>query len=243
MPITVSGTSITFNDATTQTTAFTGGGGQLQFSLALRGSATNSSGTPLVFNSTGSCTWTCPTGVTKIKLIVIGGGGGGGGGSNASDGTRGGGGGVGIGFYTVTPGTAYAVTIGAGASGGGGLGTGGNGGSSSFGSLLTATGGVGGVREYGQRSNGSASLGTIINNNTEFFSASVLGRAPSGQIPNGANFYPNPYRGGSQSAQTYTITYNYSAGAGGYGGSNGGCIDNSGGGSVSGAVYIEYVGS
>jgi hypothetical protein len=27
MPITVSGTSITFNDSTTQTTAFTGGGG------------------------------------------------------------------------------------------------------------------------------------------------------------------------------------------------------------------------
>ena len=242
MPITVSGTSITFNDSTTQTTAFTGGGGQLQFSLALRGSAINSSGTPLVFNSTGSCTWTCPSGVTKIKLIVIGGGGGGGGGGSSTNGTKGGSGGVGIGFYTVTPGTAYAVTIGAGANGASAFGTGGNGGSSSFGSLLTATGGVGGVREFGQRSNGSASLGTIINNSTQFFSASVLGRAPSGQIPEGENFYPNPHRGGTQSAQTYTITYNYSAGAGGYGGSDGE-VDNGGGGSVSGAVYIEYVGS
>ncbi len=55
MPITVSGTSITFNDATTQTTApaITGASGQ-------------------VFNSNG--TFTIPTGVTKLKVTVVGGG-------------------------------------------------------------------------------------------------------------------------------------------------------------------------
>lgn len=61
MPITVSGTSITFNDATVQTTAggpYTGARGQ-------------------VF--TGNGTFTIPTGVTTVKVTVVGGGGGGGG--------------------------------------------------------------------------------------------------------------------------------------------------------------------
>jgi hypothetical protein len=61
MPITVSGTAITFNDATQQTTAanpssYTGARGQ-------------------VFNTSG--TFTIPTGVTTIKVTVVGGGGGG----------------------------------------------------------------------------------------------------------------------------------------------------------------------
>jgi hypothetical protein len=224
MAITVSGTQITFNDATTQTTAFTGGG-QYQFSLALRGSATNSSGSPMVFNSTGSCTWTCPAGVTKIKLVVVGGGGGGAG--NYDGGTLGGYGGFGIGFYTVTPGTAYAVTIGAGASGAGAGATGGTGGSSSFGSLLTATGGTGGVREYGQRTNGSASLGNIKNSNA----GSAFCDATSGPQ------YISD--GNAGSAQTYTISSQYSAGSAGQNGQ----VVNQGQGSMSGAVYVEYVGS
>lgn len=62
MAITVSGTAITFNDATTQTTAaspssYAGAGGQ-------------------VFTSSG--TFTIPTGVTSLKVSVVGGGGGGG---------------------------------------------------------------------------------------------------------------------------------------------------------------------
>jgi hypothetical protein len=61
MPITVSGTSITFNDATTQTTAFTGGGGTVT-SVAtgngLSGGTITTSGTLVVacpgFNTVGS---------------------------------------------------------------------------------------------------------------------------------------------------------------------------------------------
>jgi hypothetical protein len=61
MTISVSGTAITFNDATTQTTAaspssYAGAGGQ-------------------VFTSGG--TFTIPTGVTALKVTVVGGGGGG----------------------------------------------------------------------------------------------------------------------------------------------------------------------
>jgi hypothetical protein len=61
MPITVSGTSITFNDATTQTTAFTGGGGTVT-SVAtgngLSGGTITTSGTLVVacptYNTVGS---------------------------------------------------------------------------------------------------------------------------------------------------------------------------------------------
>ena len=61
MPITVSGTAITFNDATTQTTAFTGGGGTVT-SVAtgngLQGGTITSTGTLSVacptFNTVGS---------------------------------------------------------------------------------------------------------------------------------------------------------------------------------------------
>lgn len=63
MAITVSGTSITFNDATVQTTAFTGG------------SYAGASGQ--VFTANG--TFTIPSGITKVKVTVVGGGGGGGG--------------------------------------------------------------------------------------------------------------------------------------------------------------------
>ena len=87
-----------------------------------------------------------PQGITRAKITVIGGGGAGG--SHAS--LPGGGGGAGGQAVTaisyLVPGTAIPVTIGAGgvAVGGGGFGPGGNGGTSSFGTILSATGGVGG---------------------------------------------------------------------------------------------------
>ena len=60
MPITTSGTQITFNDATVQTTAPIGG---------IRSQLFTSSGT-----------FTVPAGVTALKVTLAGGGGGGGGG-------------------------------------------------------------------------------------------------------------------------------------------------------------------
>lgn len=111
------------------------------------------------YKTPGNYTWTCPEGVTKIRIILSGAGGGGGGGFdfyNQSEGRSGGKGGNGQlieKIITVVPNTTYPVTVGAGgtagktehaSSGMGGSGTdGGNGGNSSFGSY-TANGGNGG---------------------------------------------------------------------------------------------------
>jgi len=62
MPISINNTTLTFNDATTQTTAATAYVG------------------PSVQSFTASGTFTVPTGITKVKVSAIGGGGGGGGG-------------------------------------------------------------------------------------------------------------------------------------------------------------------
>lgn len=100
--------------------------------------------TTVVIKSTQS--WTAPVGVTSVEVILCGGGGGGG--VNGS----GGGGGGGSVFYdvlTVTPGTSYTITIGA----GGASQTAGT--ASSFGALLTATGGAtAGTSNFGGQGTG-----------------------------------------------------------------------------------------
>ena len=101
-----------------------------------------------VFTSSG--TFTVPTGVTACKVTVVGGGGGGGG-SHLADraGCGGGGGGTAIEWITgLTAGDTVSVTVGAGGTGGGTSAStkdGSAGGTSSFGSYCSATGGQGGV--------------------------------------------------------------------------------------------------
>lgn len=114
-----------------------------------------------VFASSG--TWTCPTGVTRVRVTVVGGGAGGGSSGSPSQG------GIAIGVYTVTPGTNYTVTVG---SGGTGVvaGTGGTGGTTSFGStLISATGGT------GSTATGTSTLGNIFNSAST--PANVAGRS------------------------------------------------------------------
>ncbi|NTG73312.1 hypothetical protein G6M02_08220 [Agrobacterium rhizogenes] len=122
---------------------------------------------------TSTTTWTPPAGVTKIKRARVWGGGGGGGGANANAGAAGAGGGGG-GYaeginYTVTPGVGITITVGTGGSGGATTPTsGGAGGSSSFGSLISATGGAGGGGgNSGIQPSGSAggvgSSGNVLN--------------------------------------------------------------------------------
>lgn len=121
---------------------FTGYGAELEVS-------TNNS---LVFNVTGSYTWTVPNDVTEIEVLVVGGGGA----SGASSGQTGGhynGGGGGAGgvihetAFSVTPGTPMSIIVGAGGLGVV-LGNGFSGSHSAFGELIAFGGGGGG--EYGQ---------------------------------------------------------------------------------------------
>jgi hypothetical protein len=185
------------------------GGGQLQDALYL----------------SGTSTWTAPTGVTRVRVTVIGGGGAGGaGGNNGSDGAPGGVGGLAIGSYTVTPGTGYTVTV-----GGGGSRSGGSGGTSSFGGFLSATGGGGGQGNGGSSGgNGNGSGGTIRNRNIGFNSGS-------------------PWSGESTqwniATQSFSIGSQYGAGQNGGGGPVFDGSGQPGGGGIGGLVYIQWVGS
>lgn len=94
---------------------------------------------------TSSGTFTVPANVTSVEVYCIGGGGGGSGGQYyyyQYYGNRGGAGGFAYGIASVTPGEQIAVTVGGGG-GGVGVGTAGAGGSTSFGSLVVASGGSG----------------------------------------------------------------------------------------------------
>lgn len=94
------------------------------------------------FSTVGSTSWTAPSGVNTVELLVVAGGGG----SGNDVGGGGGGGGVCYGSsYPVTPGSAYAITVGAGGTNTTGSGIkGNNGGNSSFGPVLAYGGGGGG---------------------------------------------------------------------------------------------------
>ena len=93
------------------------------------------------YTSTGSGTYSVPSGVTAVNVLVVAGGGGGGG-------RAGGGGGAGGLIYRpafpVTPGGSVSYTVGGGGPGGGGSGGKGTNGSNSVFGTLTAQGGGGG---------------------------------------------------------------------------------------------------
>ena len=155
-------------------------------------------------------TWTAPTGVTNVEVLVVAGGGGGGS-------QHGGGGGAGgliyRGNYTVTPGTSYTVTVGAGGAGGttsGNAGT--NGSNSVFDSLTAIGGGAGGGWANGPagassvgRSGGSGGGGCLI---------AVGGSGTAGQ-----GFAGGTALGGASGANSALLGYpNGGAGGGGAGG-------------------------
>lgn len=127
MAFTIGPSNITFNDATTQT-------------------STNptSKGQPIsitTFTATG--TYIVPHQCSKIVVQLVGGGGG-----SAGYLESGGAGGFAEGVFAVTPGTSYTVTIGGGGGGVGYYAAAGDGGTTSFGSLISATGGYGANRNY-----------------------------------------------------------------------------------------------
>ena len=186
----------------------------------------------------GTTTWTAPAGVTKVKVYCIGGGGGASGASGCA-GIRpypGGFGGAGIGVYTVVAGTGYTVTVGAGGAGGGAGAAGVTGGTSSFGSLISATGGVRGLYNNGSGGqNGTCTLGTVRNGN--MYGGTVLGYESSASNISFAPFNSQVARSATTTATAFSVSTTLSAGAG-----NGDLGGFTGGGGVGGVVYIEWVG-
>lgn len=143
------------------------------------------------FYSSGS--FTVPTGVTSIKMFVVGGGGGAGGqhlypdegeGASYQGGGTGGAAGYGQGYITVTPGTSLTVTIGTGGTGGGTnqavSGTAGGNTSVSGGALtITGSGGSGGLswNLVGVSGTGNGAAGTLTNG---FYYPNFLGGGGGG---------------------------------------------------------------
>lgn len=118
-----------------------------------------------VFTANGN--FTVPAGVTKLFVSLVGGGGGGAGALSGAPYFGGGGGSGGVKYrnpISVTPGQVIAVTIGAGGAGGIGSALGGTyansngtaGGTTSFGALLSASGGGGGFCQSGHANGGTA---------------------------------------------------------------------------------------
>lgn len=112
------------------------------------------------FTSTGAATFSVPTGVTTVDVLVVAGGGG----AGVSNGSAGGGGGgmVEVTGFPVTPGGSVPLTVGAGGAGvnttGPGQPRGGNGQNSTFGSL-TALGGGGSGSEVGNNAGAAGGSG------------------------------------------------------------------------------------
>ena len=111
------------------------------------------------FTTTGTTSWTAPTDVTQVEVLVVAGGGGGG----CNNGGGGGGGGVVYNnSYPVTPGQTYTVTVGAGGtpntSSSGFTSQGNTGSNSQFGNL-TAIGGGGGGGQGGSGAGGDGKTG------------------------------------------------------------------------------------
>lgn len=207
------------------TSASSSGGGGSTLSPVTQNWVTGTfgSGAIMTYAQAGSYTFTVPSSVTSIRVRCFGAGGGG---SNNVAYNGGCGGGFAMGVKTVVGGTSYTVTVGAGGA------TATDGGTSSFGSLISATGGQGGSNNTAERTGGVGSGGDINyqgggtqgNYSGGGGVASVLGQGGPGTYSNGRN-YPQSYnnvswRGGGAGGGMGTSTGNVqmvSVGANWYG--------------------------
>ena len=231
-------------------------------------SSTNGAYTVLKFQNTGTCSWTVPSGVTSISLLIVAGGGGGGG--DAAGG--GGAGGVYANTnFSVTPLRSETVTIGAG--GAGGQCSSGNGGSCSSpplasagyiapasgnASLFSTTsvpgGGAGGVYSGGAGASGGSGGGGGAENGaggiatatgTNFYGraggASTGGGGGGGGGAGQVGANGGPGKGGDGYQSSITGTNTYYAGGGGGGAQNGGTRGQGGqGGGGAGSAGCSY---
>ncbi len=160
------------------------------------------------FSSAGTYTWTCPTGITSIKVECWGGGGGCGT-SYSRAGGGAGGGAYASSILNVVPGNSYTVIVGSGGS------IGNNGNYSSFGSgpLVRAAGGTRGEDGYGVGGTVANSIGTI-----RFAGGNGGSRYSSDRTGGGGGGSATPTANGSNGSNG---SY-YDGGAGGAGQGNGG---------------------
>jgi hypothetical protein len=180
--------------------------------------------------------WQVPVGVSAVKVRVWGGGGAGGNGF-AEAGGGGAGGGYSEGFYAVSPGQIFPVSV-----GNGGAGAGSSGGSSSFGSLASATGGQAGANGASDGGGlGAANAGT--GSGSGFTLSGGLGGSAFGAAGNWLSGAGGGAFGGA-GAQSVTGTQTATiAGLSGMtpgGGGSGGIGNGLGGNGGAGLVLVEW---
>lgn len=179
---------------------------------------------------TASGTFTVPAGVTAVYVSGIGGGGGAGGKNTSSYSTGGGGSGQ---YcirkkFSVTPGQVISVTIGAGGSGGTISGTSGSsGGATTFGALLTLSGGSGSPGRTD--TNTTPGIGGFPNGQTGGYNGASSIGGNGGCSPFGNGGLGVAGDGGSAAANT-----------GGGGGGTGSTASKAGGAGGSGYLLVEW---
>ena len=199
-----------------------------------------------IFTATGSSTFTVPTGITQIKVTIVGAGGAGGGGSTAasnSGGSGGGAGGVAIKWLTgLTPGNTISVTVGTGGTGVAG-GTGNSGGNSSIASgtqtitTVTANGGGGGaVNAFG------GTGGSTTNGDLNFMGAVGLQTFTNNSGNNGSAGASSMFGAGGNGVSGGTNGNNGgTVGSGGGGAGGAAASTKTGGNGANGIVIFEWV--
>lgn len=190
-----------------------------------------------VFTSSG--TFTVPSGISKIKVTVVGGGGGGGYSSNTEQPSAGGGGG-GAAIKTITgltPGSSISFTVGA-AGAGGTSGIGGTGGTSSFGAYCSATGGVGGAQSDNYFANGGSGG---IGSGGDLNIGGCGGGSAISYVRNLAGAGGSSILGGGGAGSASTGNNSFAGNSGqSYGGGGGGSNNATGGNGAAGVVIVEY---
>ncbi|WP_232450919.1 hypothetical protein [Burkholderia ubonensis] len=187
------------------------------------------------FTTSGASSFTVPVS-GRFKPRVWGAGGGGGSGVTSAAATGGGGGGYAEGVIIATPGSSQPITVGAGGAGGTGSGNGTAGGTSSVGSLISATGGGGGIGS----ASGAASGSSVAGGTGSGGSFNITGQGPASAYTVSSSLLASG-GGGSFGAAPSAISVGSATGAifpGGAGG--GGANNNVGQSGADGVVIIEY---
>lgn len=194
------------------------------------------------FTNIGTSTWTKPTGVTRIRVKMVGGGGAGGFQNSSQGGASGGGGGgyceriIDVSLISTTT-----VVVGSGAPSINSTGTGGTGSTTSFGSYCSATGGTGGMSGssnsiYG----GNGGIGSNGDINIRGGGGQAGISASGGQTAIGGGGGSSMLGGGGAGVAEYG-SYTATANDGGvYGGGGSGGVNAVSGAGAQGIVIVEY---